>query len=171
MTDSESCARCRIYRHGGECEFLRGRNCVNDFYVLSKDYGDAQWREMETYSKINCNWQVLSSWTWTDRRERKLINRCHECFESFRPPKRLIVETRFGVIDCQIVGYGFRDSSISLFCRWTSIAERKHAELLALDLVLESRDYYSEHGKKEQADTCLVHQVPLPPVQKHRLQL
>ena len=73
---------------------LRNVVCLID----PKDFDDPRWQESEVF-KDQVQLADIVVLNWTDSRDRKLIDRCREWVESFNPPKQLIVETEFGVID------------------------------------------------------------------------
>ena len=52
---------------------------------------------------------------WTDARAREQIDRCREWVESFNPPKQLVLETKFGVIDSQLLDIKFMATRFPLF--------------------------------------------------------
>ena len=136
---------------------LRNIICLID----PKDFEDPRWRETEVFQD-QVQLADIVVLNWTDCRDRELINRCREWIESFRPPKQLIVETSFGVIDYKLLDMDFATVRFPLFADAHPLPKPRHTELPVLDLVSESKDCDSEHGDEGQAVTDLVHQTPAP---------
>lgn len=73
---------------------LRNTICLID----PEDFDDVRWRETEVFQdQVQLADIVVIN--WTDKRDRKLIDRCREWVESYVPSKLLIKESSFGEID------------------------------------------------------------------------
>ena len=112
---------------------LRNIICLID----PKDFEDVRWRETAVFQdQIQLADIVVLN--WTDNRERELIDRCRDWVESFRPPKQLIVETSFGVMDSDLLDRKFDTVRFPLFVDAHPSPESSQPELPVLDLASET---------------------------------
>lgn len=89
---------------------LRNIICLID----PKDLNDPRWNKSEVFQdQVQLADIVIIN--WTDARERKLIDACRTWVEGFDPPKQLILETSFGVIDSQLLDQEFDTVRFPLF--------------------------------------------------------
>lgn len=89
---------------------LRNIICLID----PEDFDDPRWKNSEVFlDQVQLADIVVLN--WTDARAQKQIERCREWVESFDPPKQLIVETKFGVIDNQLLDLEFITTRFPLF--------------------------------------------------------
>ncbi len=126
-----------------------------------KDFEDPRWRETAVFQD-QVQLADIVVLNWTDERDRELIDRCRAWVESFSPPKQLIVETRFGVIDSGLLDMEFDTARFPIFADAHPLPKPKRAELPVLDLVLESGHHHLEDGPDQQAETDLAHRKPTP---------
>jgi len=111
---------------------LRNIICLVD----PQDFEDPRWRETEVFQdQIQLADIVVLN--WTDDRDRELIERCREWVEGFRPPKQLIVETSFGVIEPELLDKKFDVTRFPLFADAHPMPESKDEKLPPLDLITE----------------------------------
>ena len=109
-----------------------------------KDFADVRWRETAVFQdQIQLADIVVLN--WTDNRDRELIDRCRDWVESFRPPKQLIVETCFGVIDSELLDREFDTVRFPLFVDAHPSPKNNQTELPVLGLTSEG----SEIGTSE----------------------
>ena len=127
-----------------------------------KDFEDPRWRETAVFQdQIQLADIVVLN--WTDDREREQIDRCREWVESFRPPKQLIVETSFGVIDRELLDMEFDTVRFPLFVDAHPIPNEPQSELPVLGLASElSHEHHShDHADKDIASRKPVSRRPL----------
>ncbi len=89
---------------------LRNTICLID----PKDIDDPRWQESEVFQD-QVQLADIVVLNWTDSRDRALIDRCRSWVESFVPPKQLIVESSFGVIDPKLLDIKFDTVRFPLF--------------------------------------------------------
>lgn len=89
---------------------LRNIICLID----PKDLDDPRWQESEVFQD-QVQLADIVVLNWTDSRDRELIDRCRAWVESFTPPKQLIVESSFGVIDPKLLDMKFDTVRSPLF--------------------------------------------------------
>ena len=113
-----------------------------------KDYEDPRWRNTAVFQdQIQLADIVVLN--WTDSRDRELIDSCREWLETFRPPKQLIVETSFGVIDSDLLDKEFNSVNFPIFTDAHPLPE--NSELPNLELV--SAPSSHDHDHTEEQDT------------------
>ncbi|MHC4878589.1 MAG: CobW family GTP-binding protein [Planctomycetota bacterium] len=135
---------------------LRNIICLVD----PKDAEDPRWRESAVFQdQIQLADIVVLN--WTDDRDRELIDRCREWVESFRPPKQLIVETSFGVIDSKLLDMEFDTVRFPMFADAHPLPQPDDAELPVLDLVPESH-HHPQDVPDGQAGADAASQNPTP---------
>lgn len=89
---------------------LRNIICLID----PEDFDDPRWKNSEVFlDQVQLADIVVLN--WTDVRAQEQIDRCREWVESFNPPKQLIVETEYGVIDNQLLDLEFTTPRFPLF--------------------------------------------------------
>lgn len=89
---------------------LRNIICLVD----PQDLDDPQRRDSEVFQdQIQLADIVVMN--WTDLRDRKAIDRCREWIESFNPPKQLVTETCFGMIEPSLLDMRFETVRFPLF--------------------------------------------------------
>lgn len=135
---------------------LRNIICIID----PKDSEDPRWRESAVFQdQIQLADIVVLN--WTDSRDRGLVDRCRDWIESFRPPKQLIVETRFGVIDSQLLDEVFDTVRFPMFADAHPSPKPDTPEMPVLDLVSETHNQHNDHpDERTEADT--VDRKPTP---------
>ena len=101
-----------ILRSRDFCRAIDLRNII--CLIDPKDFEDPRWRETEVFQD-QVQLADIVVLNWTDDRDRELIDRCREWVESFRPPKQLIIETSYGVIDSQLLDREFDTVRFPLF--------------------------------------------------------
>ncbi len=89
---------------------LRNIICLVD----PKDLDDPRWHESEVFQD-QVQLADIVVLNWTDQRDRALIDRCRAWVEGFTPPKQLIVESSFGVIDSALLDMTFDTVRSPLF--------------------------------------------------------
>lgn len=100
-------------------------------------FEDSRWRETQVfYDQIHLADIVVLN--WTDKRERRQIDRCREWVESFLPPKQLIVETSFGEIDPKLLDMKFDTLRFPLFVDAHPTPESSLIELTPISTTEES---------------------------------
>lgn len=109
---------------------LRNIICIID----PKDAEDPRWRESAVFQD-QVQLADIVVLNWTDSRDRDLIDRCRHWVESFRPPKQLIVETRFGVIASDLLDREFDTVRFPMFADAHPTPKSADTELSVLDLV------------------------------------
>ena len=112
---------------------LRNIICLID----PKDFEDVRWRETAVFQD-QVQLAEIVVLNWTDSRDRELIDRCRAWVESFSPPKQLIVETSFGVLDSTLLDMEFDTVRFPIFADAHPSPESNQAELPVLDLLSES---------------------------------
>ncbi len=117
------------------------RNIIS--LIDPKDCEDVRWRESAVFQdQIQLADIVVLN--WTDNRDRELIDRCREWVESFRPPKQLILETSFGVIDSELLDRPFDTLRFPMFADAHPLPEQKPAELPVLSQVSEGGHQHND---------------------------
>ncbi|WP_166831180.1 CobW family GTP-binding protein [Thalassoroseus pseudoceratinae] len=124
---------------------LRNIICLID----PKDFEDVRWRDSAVFQD-QVQLADIVVLNWMDQRDRALIDRCHEWVESFRPPKQLVVETSFGVIDPDLLDRKFNTIRFPMFADAHQLPEPIPTELPVLHST--SDDDHAAHD----------HQVPAP---------
>ncbi len=135
---------------------LRNIICLID----PKDFEDVRWRETAVFQD-QVQLADIVVLNWTDSRDRELIDRCRAWVESFRPPKQLIMETSFGVIDPALMDMEFDTVRFPLFDDAHPSPESEQAELPVLDLALEN-DHRAEDNSSDQLWDDHAHRTPTP---------
>ncbi len=75
---------------------------------------DSRWNNSETFhDQVQLADIVVLN--WTDLRTQEQIDRCLRWIAGFNPPKQLVVETKFGVIDSQLLNTECRTTRFPLF--------------------------------------------------------
>lgn len=136
---------------------LRNIICIID----PKDFKDPRWRDTEVFQD-QVQLADIVVLNWTDKRDRELIDRCHEWIETFTPPKQLVVETSFGVIDPKLLDMEFELVRFPLFADAHPSAKSESPELTVLELVPESNQDHSEHAHDTEAEVDLNQRKPTP---------
>lgn len=122
---------------------LRNIICLID----PKDAEDPRWRDSKVFQdQVQLADIVILN--WTDERDRELIDRCRAWVESFKPPKQLIVETSFGVIDPGLLDMRFETDRFPLFADAHPNPQSDEANLPVLDSVSVGSDHH-EPGEYE----------------------
>lgn len=101
-----------ILRSRDFCRAIDLRNII--CLIDPQDFEDPRWRETEVFQD-QVQLADIVVLNWTDDRDRELIDRCREWVESFRPPKQLIIETSYGMIDLQLLDRKFDIVRFPLF--------------------------------------------------------
>ncbi|MEW4527663.1 GTP-binding protein [Maioricimonas sp. JC845] len=135
---------------------LRNIICLID----PKDAEDVRWRESAVFQD-QVQLADIVVLNWTDNRDRELIDRCREWVETFRPPKQLIVETSFGVIDIDLLDRQFDTIRFPMFVDAHTVPEHPPAELPVLGLDSGSH-HHGEHADHQHAESSLQHRQPAP---------
>jgi G3E family GTPase len=89
---------------------LRNIICLID----PNEFDDARWQKSEVFQD-QVQLADIVVLNWTDVREREQIERCREWVASFNPAKKVIVETKFGVIDSELLDLEFMTTRFPLF--------------------------------------------------------
>ena len=135
---------------------LRNIICVID----PKDFEGPRWRETEVFQdQIQLADIVVLN--WTDERERELIDRCRRWVDGFRPPKQLIIETSFGLIDSTLLDLEFETVRFPLFADAHQVPDSQSTELQVLDLITED-NRHSHDVNDYQPQTEGADQKPAP---------
>ena len=123
---------------------LRNFICLID----PKDFEDERWRATAVFQdQIQLADIVILN--WTDDRDRELVDRCRAWVEMFRPPKQLILETSFGVIDPELLDMKFDTVRFPMFAEAHPLPESNDAEPQVLDIVAESRHHSDEPDNRK----------------------
>lgn len=89
---------------------LRNIICLID----PKDLDEPKWQQSDVFQdQVQLADIVVIN--WTDARDREQIDRCRAWVESFDPPKQLVLESSFGVIDAQLLDMEFETIRVPLF--------------------------------------------------------
>jgi len=135
---------------------LRNIICLID----PQDFEDARWRETAVFQD-QVQLADIVVLNWTDSRDRELIDRCRDWVENFRPPKQLIVETSFGVMDPELLDMEFDTVRFPMFADAHPSPKPDDAELPVLGLASQST-HHPEDAPGEQAGTDHAHRKPAP---------
>jgi len=136
---------------------LRNIICLID----PKDFEDVRWKETAVFQD-QVQLADIVVLNWPDNRDRKLIDRCRQWVESFRPPKQLIVETSFGRIDSEWLDLEFDTARFPMFADAHPVPDTKQAELPVLELIPESESQPTETNDEHPPETDRISRKPKP---------
>ena len=136
---------------------LRNIICLID----PKDFDDVRWRETAVFQD-QVQLADIVVLNWTDSRDRELIDRCREWVESFRPPKQLIVETSFGLIDPELLDMEFDTVRFPLFDDAHPLPDENQIELPVLSPVTDDSYHRHESSSDEKKKTNVSDRKPTP---------
>lgn len=122
---------------------LRNIICLID----PKDFDDPRWQESEVF-KDQVQLADIVVLNWTDLRDRKLIDRCREWVENFNPPKQLILETEFGVIDPKLLDMKLETVRFPLFSKAHPLPKKIAGALPVAGKRIESNDGVTTQSEK-----------------------
>ena len=135
---------------------LRNIICLID----PKDFEDPRWRDQAVFQD-QVQLADIVVLNWTDDRDRELIDRCRDWVESFRPPKLLIVETSYGVIDPALLDIEFDTVRFPMFADAHPSPKSNPTEMPVLGLVSEDNGHLDDVSD-EQAEMDHAHRQPAP---------
>lgn len=135
---------------------LRNIICLID----PKDFEDPRWRETALFQD-QVQLADIVVLNWTDKRDRQSIDRCRDWLKSFSPPKQLILETSFGVIDSGLLDMKFDIDRIPLFPDAHPSPRPNHDEMPVLGLASET-EHHMEDAHNTQEGIQRDHRKPNP---------
>lgn len=101
-----------ILRSQGFASSIDLRNVI--CLVDPKDLDDPKWKESQVF-RDQIQLADIVAINWTDQRDPAQTQRCREWIETFDPPKQLVFETQFGVIDRELLDRDFGVARMPLF--------------------------------------------------------
>ncbi|MEM6690190.1 MAG: GTP-binding protein [Planctomycetota bacterium] len=132
---------------------LRNIICLID----PQDFDDVRWRETAIFQdQIQLADIVVLN--WTDTRDSELVAQCRAWVEEFRPPKQLVLETSFGVIDQSLLDMSFETVRFPMFAD-AHPTPTQEGEGIAELAIVSKHDQKSEDGTDELGSEKEPHQL------------